>query len=593
MRVNSKHFMLTALMAALALSGCGDDGGSTPTPDAATPDAATPDAAAPDAAPAVLPGDWADEVSLTTLTDINADPDIVEVDLEAKVAQIELSPGVMTEMYTYNGVFPGPIIEVEKGQRLIVNFTNNLPEDTTIHFHGVELPATMDGSNIAQAAVAANGGTFKYEFDTLNAATHWYHPHIRTNEQVEKGLYGALVIRDPAEDTTLDLPEAEVTLLLDDILLATDGSIEPAFPTDPVANAAVMLNGREGNTFVVNGRKLPTIKALSGTPVRMRLINPANARFFRVSIPGHTLHRIGGDAGLIAAPVARQAVDLVQDPDDNSQMISNPDAELGVLLVPGERADVVFTPKGNAGDELFLEWHDIARGLHATADDGQGGVSFGDSDEDGKRASVQLVRFELLDGGDAQAAAYEPPATLRAVTAIDPNDAEADPLNVTFGHTPPDSDGNVTFFAKVVPGTGGVPFDQLTADDGLAAEVGKTYILEVVNLTGGDHPFHLHGFFFQHIETVFEDDDGTNQTVAAASVENKDSILIPARPGAFGTTRTRVRLAVTFDDTGREGQVAASGLTPQADSSGGWVLHCHILEHGDRGMMTFVSLTAP
>jgi FtsP/CotA-like multicopper oxidase with cupredoxin domain len=74
----------------------------------------------------------------------------------------------------------------------------------------------MDGSNISQAAVEPNGGQFRYEFKLLTPALYWYHPHIQTNEQIEKGLYGPLLVHGGAE-TALGLPEDEYVLVLDDV----------------------------------------------------------------------------------------------------------------------------------------------------------------------------------------------------------------------------------------------------------------------------------------------------------------------------------------------------------------------------------------
>jgi FtsP/CotA-like multicopper oxidase with cupredoxin domain len=75
--------------------------------------------------------------------------------------------------------------------------------------------------------------------------------------------------------------------------------------------------------------------------------------------------------------------------------------------------------------------------------------------------------------------------------------------------------------------------------------------------------------------------------------EVKDTVRVPARPGAAMRSRTIVRLAVMYDDTGREGEVAAHGKEPHDDMSGGWVMHCHILEHADHGMMTFLQVRYP
>jgi FtsP/CotA-like multicopper oxidase with cupredoxin domain len=81
-----------------------------------------------------------------------------------------------------------------------------------------------------------------------------------------------------------------------------------------------------------------------------------------------------------------------------------------------------------------------------------------------------------------------------------------------------------------------------------------------------------------------------NRTVVAPYRENKDTILIPARPGAAMRSRTVSRLAVSFDDSGREGLIDAGGKEPTADQSGGWLMHCHLLEHSDSGMMSFVQV---
>lgn len=580
-------------LAGMLITGCGDDVNQEMIDAAPTPDGpAAADAAAADAGATGLPADWAAELELTVAEDTNADPNTVEIELVADETEVELSPGVMTTMYTYNGTYPGPRIEAKLGDRLIVHFTNNLEEETTIHWHGVELPAIMDGSNIAQLPVAP-GESFTYEFDLLAASTYWYHPHIRSNEQVEKGLIGALVVRDPAQDAELGLPENEVTVILDDILLdEADGQIAPPFPADPLANAAVQLNGREGNTFLLNGRETPTIDVFSGEPIRLRLVNTANSRFFRLSVPGHTIHRIGGDGGLLESPVEIEPIELVENPEEPGTMMSDPNPARGLLLVPGERADIVLTPIGEAGGELALEWHDIARGAHVAVDNGDGTIGLGHDHEDGKRPAQQLLRMVFAEGSVADAASYSPPSALRTIEAIDATGAAV--LPVTFGHSQPDVEGNVTFFATMVPGVGGRPFDALTADEALHATVGEVRIWEVTNLTAGDHPFHPHGFFFQPIEIEFVDEANpdNSKTIPAPFLENKDTILIPKRPGAFGTSRTIVRLAVRFDDSGRQGEVLAAGKDPTADASGGWIVHCHILEHADRGMMTFLNLEA-
>ena len=137
-----------------------------------------------------------------------------------------------------------------------------------------------------------------------------------------------------------------------------------------------------------------------------------------------------------------------------------------------------------------------------------------------------------------------------------------------------------------------LPFPKVTPEKAPMVAVGDVRIIEVNNLTGGDHNFHLHGFFFQHLETEFVDmDDPDNSYVEpAARLEFKDTIRLPKRPGAFMRSRSITRLAVRFDDTGREGRTEAFGKVPGDETSGGWVMHCHVLEHADGGMMSFVQV---
>ncbi len=138
--------------------------------------------------------------SLQIARDINPDPRIVEINLEAKESTIEIAQGVFSRVYTYNGMVPGPVIKTNIGDTLIVHFTNNLPEPTTIHWHGMRVPADMDGSTLSQHPVQP-GKSFRYEFTVEDPSLFWYHPHVRTDVQVEMGLAGALLVSDDISDT--------------------------------------------------------------------------------------------------------------------------------------------------------------------------------------------------------------------------------------------------------------------------------------------------------------------------------------------------------------------------------------------------------
>ena len=562
------------------------------------------------------------------IEDINPDPKIVEINLTAKVTTVEYQPGVSSIVWSYNGIVPGPTIEANVGDTLIVNFKNELPDATTVHWHGLELPANMDGSMIAQNPVQPNG-TFRYEFKLLRASTFWYHPHIRGNEQVELGLQGMLIVHDVNEDNNLQLPASEHQWVLDDVLLDDAGKlVDVGFPSDPVQRATVQINGREGNTLLVNGKVNPSVDWVIGEPQRVRVVNTSNTRFMRISIPGHTIYRIGGDAGLLETPIELAPINQVPVEHDDMMtaasmdggmemgacmdmggmgdtmtsamdmgddmpmpMMSNPDRSLGLLLTPGERADFVVIPAGNKGDLIAVEWHDTERGRHsACLKDGM--VMLDHQMGDGQAPVKTLLEINLVKSLDKSIVnpSYKPAVALRSIIPIDVNGAPV--LPVMFGHTEPTMAGDIDFFVSMMNGSG-VTFENITAAMAPSVNVGDTRVIEVTNMTMGDHNFHIHGFMFQLIETEYVDMDNpaNNRIVSASYLEEKDTIILPRRTGMVkGRSKTITRLAIRFSDEGREGQITASGKVPTDTESGGWLFHCHLLDHGDRGMASFLQV---
>jgi FtsP/CotA-like multicopper oxidase with cupredoxin domain len=115
----------------------------------------------------------------------------VTVRLEAAETGWEIAPGHVVPGYGFNGQVPGPAIEAEVGDTLVVDLTNALHEPTSIHWHGLRVPAEMDGTQLVQQPIQP-GKTFQYRFALPDAGTFWYHPHINETVQLEKGLYGAL-----------------------------------------------------------------------------------------------------------------------------------------------------------------------------------------------------------------------------------------------------------------------------------------------------------------------------------------------------------------------------------------------------------------
>jgi FtsP/CotA-like multicopper oxidase with cupredoxin domain len=261
------------------------------------------------------PDGWDEQLALRQPEDLNPAPDVLEFNLEARVANVTIAPGVTVAAWTYNGMLPGPYIHAKVGDRVIVHFKNSLPEETTIHWHGVRVPNDMDGAPGMTQQPIAPGAEFRYEFVLRDAGTFWYHPHESSSDQLGRGLYGAIVVDDP------DDPKAfgdDLVLMLSDMSVDEDSKL---LPKDN-GGAFGDLFGREGNVLLVNGKVRPQLKARAGKPQRWRVIDAARARYYSFVLPGASFTRIGGDGGLAA----------------RSERVSR------LVIVPGERADIVYTP---------------------------------------------------------------------------------------------------------------------------------------------------------------------------------------------------------------------------------------------------------
>ncbi len=509
--------------------------------------------------------------------DINSDPNIVEINLEASVSEVELTPGVRTKMYTYNGSFPGPLIKAKVGDTLIVNFKNSLPESSSIHWHGLRLPALMDGSTVSQNPVPP-GGTFTYKFKLKDASLFWYHPHVRTNEQVEKGLAGPLWVTESDRKLTGNLAFLkkikQYVFVLDDILLDKNGNIEKPFTGNLNTRLDKKINGREGNVLLVNGRKLPTLLVKSGVPIRWRIVNVANARFMTLEIPKHRITRIGGDGGLMLTPERNRKT---------------------LRVVPGERADIIFTPKGAPGTEVIVYWKDSPRGRHAFATKG-GKIVMSFDPTDGKRKRLPLMKLQFDNSEEAttkKPVKIAIPGFLKQIAPLNTKGARI--RTIVLAHSTPTKNGSVDFTIN------GKTFKKITSEDAPDAVVGETQVWDIVNKTMGDHPFHLHGFFFQVLGTIKKDKTGkVLEVIQAPRLEHKDTVNIPGGPDHDGGSTT-VRLAIKFDqgDAKATDIIAYGGVSALNKKnngkkrSGGWQFHCHVLEHADQGMMSYVEIRDP
>ncbi len=539
---------------------------------------------------------------------MNPDPDVVEVNLRASVTTWQYIPGVDTTVWAYNDQVPGPTIRAKVGDLLRVNFTNDLPEPTTIHWHGVELPAAMDGSHISQAHIQP-GESFTYEFPLLRDGLYWYHPHVRTFDQVELGLHGTLLVHDAAKEKALGLDQIEEHIVVfDDVLLDANNQVVPAFSfSDPLQNSIYHVNGREGNVLLVNGRKADQVSlpVPNGRPQRWRCVNVANSTFCRIGINdpifGVTaqLWEIGTDGGFLEKPHPRGPIVPFSPTKHPTLLLIGPMSE-GILLLPGERLDVIFTPTGQDGEAFRTFQHDWIRGRH-TANYGLGGtIILSDDPQDGY--SPKQPYFEIVvQGPDPGLGEYVPPAKLGTIPNL-PSDPVG-VLPVALGHGNPDLQGNVPLFAQA-SFAGGVmtPLPAPKVDSFKAHDVnlGEAWLWQVTNLTHGDHPFHVHGFFFEPLEYEFQDDlvPQLNFTIPFTRKMLKDTIRAPARGNLKGTSRSITRLLTYFEDRGTPGETAAHGQTATYDAngdwtSGGWLFHCHVLEHSGKGMLSFYEVHEP
>ena len=133
------------------------------------------------------PNGWDAGIRLPEAPDLNPDPEILEIDIEGRVAMVEIAPGLQVEAWTYNGGIPGPLIRLKVGDRLIVYFMNTLPRPSTIHWHGLRVPIEMDDVPGYSQPPVEPGGTFTCDFVVPDTGVFWYHPHVMSAARSASG----------------------------------------------------------------------------------------------------------------------------------------------------------------------------------------------------------------------------------------------------------------------------------------------------------------------------------------------------------------------------------------------------------------------
>lgn len=236
--------------------------------------------------------------------------------IRAQLARWKID-GVELPAYAYNGQIPGPQLQVRQGSTVEVAFENAIDMDTTIHWHGLRHANGFDGvPGVTQPAVAP-GGRFTYRLSFPDPGLYWYHPHIREDIQQDGGLYGTMLVT-PAQADYWAPADRETVLVLDDIRIEDGAAV--GYGAEK-ANFAIM--GRFGNTFLVNGKTSFQQVVDAGSVVRFYLVDVANVRPFRLSFDGARMKKVGADLGrskveawvdeVMLAPAERVIVEVAFD----------------------------------------------------------------------------------------------------------------------------------------------------------------------------------------------------------------------------------------------------------------------------------------
>ena len=466
-------------------------------------------------------------------------PDL-DIALKATADEISILPGDPTGVWRFQGrmlkgdraslvnlerSYLGPTIRARRGQKVRIRFTNELADQTIVHWHGLHVPADMDGH---PRLVIPAGETYVYEFEIRNrAGTYWYHPHPHglTGPQVYGGLAGLFLVSDDEEEAAgLPSGEYDIPLVLQD--RAFDRNNQLVYLS---GHRMEQMNGFLGDWILVNGQP-DFILPVATRAYRLRLLNGSNSRIYRLAWKDNSpLTVIGTDGGLLEKPVQRRYV----------------------MLGPGERlelwADFSRYPVGSEAALVSLPFEGgmMGGGRMGGGMMGGGGGSVLPNGAEFPVFKVKVNRREEVN--------LTLPQQLSTIKRYDPADAvnREDPkrFHLVMRHMAWTINGR-TF-----------QMEQAAPEERVAMNTLEVW--EFINEGGGmgmmggmdmPHPIHLHGLQFQVLQRrgVMHEgyvDEGWKDTV----------LLMPGE---------RVRVLVRF-----------------GDYPGLFLYHCHNLEHEDMGMM--------
>jgi len=378
--------------------------------------------------------------------------------LDVQTGSVEWVAGAPTATYGVNGPVLGPTLALRRGERVRLEVTNSLSETTTLHWHGMQVPARADGGPYQ---TIAPGATWVAEFDVdQRATTTWYHPHQMhaTGRQVYMGIAGVIRVVDPAE--AFPLPSTygvdDIPLVIQDRRLFADGTHPYSDGGTPTMHDH--MSGMRGPIMLVNGAITPRAVVPRGL-VRFRLLNGSNARIYNLGLSDNrTFKLIATDGGLLDAPVATTRV----------------------LLAPGERAEIVVDFGADAAGtavQLVSYSSEVFSSLYI----GMMGANMTDALDKG---TFDVMTFET---GAMPAPQTSVPATFEPIVRIAAGDAVRT-RTLTF---------SMAQGAWLINGAEMTSLDNVPAAIDFQVRSGEIEIWEVTNTTFMAHPLHLHHKHFQ------------------------------------------------------------------------------------------------
>jgi blue copper oxidase len=390
--------------------------------------------------------------------------------LTAQATNTNINGNSFSVLGYQSGGILGPTIRVSNGTNANINFQNNLSEKTNIHWHGLKIPADMDGH---PESIVNSGGNFNYQFAiSQRAALNWYHPHPdgATARQAFQGLAGLFIVND-AEETALNLPSGiyEIPLVIQDKRLTSSG-----IAYNPTAME--VMTGYMGETILVNGEASPFTE-IATRFYRLRILNGSNARIYNLALSNNAdLIVIGNDGGLL----------------------KNPATVKTILLSPGERLDVLVNFSGlSTGTEVFLE-----NKMFDNAGSAQGKQGF------------KILKFKITQTVNDT---FSVPASLSSINYIQAS-AATRTRNFVLNVMQMSGGMNMTGMHQI----NGKTYNKNRIDETVAANA--TEIWEFDNSQGDEpHPIHLHGVHFQILERT----GGRGQLIASESGWKDTVLLLP------------------------------------------------------------------